>query len=267
MTSRVEMYLYYHPIELNLLEGHRVNFPMYRSKARAFKGTTNNIDFSIKDGDRKAVKVLDGQFKMYVFDNETDEVIVAKYATTVDEVNGKYTVVLNAGDIQQHRPGYYRYSVVYTDFTGTDQMLYTDLAQDVLGELEIVDDAFPKHIPATVVKAEDFLPLHGQDNTLYYTTGRYPGDAQDNSPDGLHTIALYLDNFTGTFQIQGSLEDYAAVDADYFNILSDGSSPFVLTEFTGIKEFKVVGSYIWLRFQYTKDVSNMGSVTQLLYKH
>jgi len=258
MTSQISTFLYKNVIELSTQEGQRSNLPMYQNNSRVFKGVDNKIDFTLKNADRKPIKILGGSIKMFVFDNVTDEVLLEKYAIIIDEIKGKYQVIIESGEVGCIDPGVYRFSVVYLDFDGFEQMLYTDYTQGSTGVLEIVDDSTPKHIPATHIREKDFKIENN-----YKVTGRHPGDAQRLFKDGLHTAFFYFTRFTGTIWIQGSLEEMPSAYSDYFDITT-----LDLTSFSGIKSFNFVGNYPWIRFKYQPLVHvNVGFLDKVWYKH
>ena len=93
------------------------------------------------------------------------------------------------------------------------------------------------------------------------------GDAYFGANDGLHTIAIQLNDFIGTIKIQGSLATDPQ-ETDWFDIsLSSGATgvdttgkiadalvtslPYALPE-TSMKSYNATGNFVWLRV----DVSN-----------
>ena len=102
------------------------------------------------------------------------------------------------------------------------------------------------------------------------------GDAYFGTTDGLHTIAVDLNDFIGTIKIQGSLETDPTA-TDWFDIdLSDGeftidttgkvtdvvvdNLAYTVAE-TSMKSYNSTGNFVWLR----ANISNWtaGTITKI----
>jgi hypothetical protein len=104
------------------------------------------------------------------------------------------------------------------------------------------------------------------------TSEKVKGDAYFGQSDGLHTVMINLNSFTGIVKIQGSLESTPG-DNDWFDI-ELGTDDFVVdtsglvtkqaTESliynaveTSMKSYNAVGNFVWLR----ANISNWQSGT------
>ena len=104
------------------------------------------------------------------------------------------------------------------------------------------------------------------------TSEKVKGDAYFGQSDGLHTVMINLNSFTGIVKIQGSLESTPG-DNDWFDI-ELGTDDFVVdtsglvtkqaaesliynTVETSMKSYNAVGNFVWLR----ADISNWQSGT------
>lgn len=94
------------------------------------------------------------------------------------------------------------------------------------------------------------------------TSEKVKGDAYFGQSDGLHTVVVNLNGFTGTIKIQGSLETTPG-DNDWFDI-ELGTDDFVVDTSglvtkqaaeslvynvveTSMKSYNAVGNFVWLR--------------------
>ena len=94
------------------------------------------------------------------------------------------------------------------------------------------------------------------------TSEKVKGDAYFGQSDGLHTVVVNLNGFTGTVKIQGSLETTPG-DNDWFDI-ELGTDDFVVDTSglvtkqaaeslvynvveTSMKSYNAVGNFVWLR--------------------
>ena len=104
-------------------------------------------------------------------------------------------------------------------------------------------------------------------NSATLQSDKAQGDAYFGASDGLHTIAIQLNDFIGTIKIQGSLATDPQ-ETDWFDIsLSSGATgvdttgkiadalvtslPYTQIE-TSMKSYNATGNFVWLRV----DVSN-----------
>ena len=104
-------------------------------------------------------------------------------------------------------------------------------------------------------------------NSATLQSDKAQGDAYFGMSDGLHTIAIQLNDFIGTIKIQGSLATDPQ-ETDWFDIsLSSGATgvdttgkiadalvtslPYAIPE-TSMKSYNATGNFVWLRV----DVSN-----------
>ena len=86
----------------------------------------------------------------------------------------------------------------------------------------------------------------------------------------MHTIAIYLNNFTGRLYIQGSLtESVSEVDDDWFDINPDGYSNWInFDSASGIESYNFICKIIWIRFFIQpRPVINKGGITKILLKN
>lgn len=114
--------------------------------------------------------------------------------------------------------------------------------------------------------------VHTGNGTQTLQSEKVKGDAYFGQSDGLHTVVVNLNGFTGTVKIQGSLETTPG-DNDWFDI-ELGTDDFVVDTSglvtkqaaesliynvveTSMKSYNVTGNFVWLR----ADISNWQSGT------
>lgn len=89
------------------------------------------------------------------------------------------------------------------------------------------------------------------------------GDGFYGFSDGLHTISLKLDNFTGRFYIEATLELHPK-EEDWFPIMLSGNNPYIQypvnqqmptgsTGDSGMDSFVVEGNFVFLRARINRD--------------
>ena len=90
------------------------------------------------------------------------------------------------------------------------------------------------------------------------------GAGYNRVDNGLHTLVYLLDNFKGTFKVQGTLELYPA-ETDWFDIAGTergGDSSY----FSGVTSgtYNFVGNFVWIRAAY--NVQD-GTIVEIRYNH
>ncbi len=94
-------------------------------------------------------------------------------------------------------------------------------------------------------KTTTLLPLTGA--TELDTIGAaVPGDSYYGYTDGVHTVAVYGNNFSGRIKIQGTLAT-TPTEADWFDILLTGLPYKDYTNFTGVEGYTFVANLVFLR--------------------
>lgn len=271
----VYLYQFYQPVSV-VLDNYfssRINLPMNTYDVKIFKGSTNYIDFIVRDNDRKPIN-LSGKTNVYatVINELTGQNVLVKNLELVSPAVGKARLVFTPADVIAWNPGYYRYSIKVVSNDGTEQFLFTDLNKSVRGVFELVEGMIPQFIPPIVVPATAFTPQSlNYDTDTEYWTGAYKGDSQLGYSYGFYSVAVYTTNFLGTFRIQASLVSEDPNANDWFDVKPIGkSNPFVFgpdNAVSGITLFDFNLRAWWLRFYYKPDQFNKGSFDQVVLKN
>jgi hypothetical protein len=265
----VDIYLYYNPIQVWLVQSNRgapnrnmnpndVDFKLY-------KGVTNEMDFLIRNLDRKPIPLLGKKLLLTVVNDFNNEIVLQKPMQILDPYKGQALARITPGEVQDFEIGYYRYTVLMINEDGNETLLYTDMDQRARGFFELKDGALPPPKPSIQLLASAFLPvmINNQPITTVYVSSALRGDALLDLTDGLMTAAVYLENWIGTFTIQGTLE---SVPPDAFESWIEIEKK-IYSGFTGIDWFNIEGNYSWIRFVYENDPINEGFFTKVLFKN
>ena len=150
---------------------------------------------------------------------------------------------------------------------GSREITYSDTGYAAAGTVELLDGAYPEFVASTSVSS--FTAVGGP---LAYTSGSIDARPGINNNKALHTIAVYLKNFAGSFKVQGTMASSPS-DADFFDITLDGESEstvdFPLPE-TKVVDFNFTGVYHSVRFCWDNgsgmDPDNTGKIDKILYR-
>lgn len=160
------------------------------------------------------------------------------------------------------KPGRYVYSVVNEQLDDEDNVVdispaYIDGASNLNGLIDIVDGVTPKFVPSDTLVFNKVTGYLGAPDT--YSTGKKAANKDGRGSVNLHTVAFYLNNFTGTVKIYASQQ----------NSISGDQGSWVLYESveysdqTSIEHFNIEGSFTFFKFDYLKT---SGTIDKALYR-
>ena len=261
--SDASLYIYNHTYELSLdSTSLRINGPMYDSVIKVYKEVNNTINFKVSDNHRRPVHLSTySELMMYIVDPAKQSLVLKRPLVPVVSSSGTANVSISQVDIADIDPGLYTYSVKLTDLDEKESMAHTDVANGVIGNLEIFDGVIPG--PELTLFAKTFT-LSGSN----YYSEPLPAEADRNYAAGLHTIASYLTDFTGKLYIEGSLDETTPASTSWFPIDPILTAEFIqYTSFTGIDPNNFIVNCNWLRFYYIPDGSNTGTFDKILLRN
>ena len=88
--------------------------------------------------------------------------------------------------------------------------------------------------------------LQNTGTNLNVTGDAVPGDSYYGYTDGIHTVAVYGQDFSGRIKIQGTLSS-APSESDWFDILLSGIPYKDYKNFTGVEGFTFTANLVFLR--------------------
>lgn len=218
-----KLYLYENNIELVVTTDYVYvdNRPMNNRKLKVHKGVANEIIFSIRDRDRKLQNVFaDSLFATVVDPNTRSRLFVKSLTDTLDI--GKVKLTVTEADTNMLEPGLYH--VYITRDTGDAAYpVYTDQDNNMRFEIEITDQVY-----TTAVETQETTTLIQTGNTLLndpantFVSSALYGNLDRNFPSAQHTMAIYVDNFSGNIKIQASclsgVPDSDDASTDWFDV-------------------------------------------------
>ena len=243
-----------------------VNWPMTIYDTKLYKGVTNTIDFVIRNNERRPINLVGLTMQATIQDQLTGEVVLTKTVDVTVAIQGKARLTLDPGEVEDLNSGYYNYSIQNTDVNGISQLFYTDINQNGIGSFELFDGVLRTMLPATEIVAAQFTqtPIGNNDDVMF-VTGSYPGDAQTQRANGMHTVAVYQTRFLGKFFIQASLSNNNPMPSEWFFIpLQPGSDPMYTFDYNnnqgpGPTLFNFDLNAYWVRFGYIPVWSGVDS--------
>lgn len=234
------------------------NYPMDRSDFRLIRGVQNEIQFFVKDIDRKpAGPSYFASAAINIVDPATDTLLMTRNLTLVDANTARYQLTILPAEMDNWPLGSLRWSLTATRSDNTTVMLWTGQNYSPYSTLQLTEGPTPGPSAPSVFAWADFSQLV---NGSYYSSA-LKGAAQNGFTNGMQTFVCNFDGFTGTIRIDGSLAaqpmntdastDWFAVQTETYNDMS------------GSVSLNVSGNYTWMRMVATPS---SGTLTQLQYK-
>lgn len=198
------------------------NRPMNTRYLKAHKGLTNDLTFTVRDRDRKLQNVAPDTVRAYIVHPTTKQRIVSKIAVNTNDV-GKFSVTLTEGDLANVEPGRYYMYLTRSRGETQDVPLYSDQDNNIRFDLEITNQTGTE--PKPTQSSTDLIQVSstGQgDPSNVFVTSALAGNLEYNFPNAQHSIAIYMDGYTGNITIQGScfinVPDNDESSTDWFDI-------------------------------------------------
>ena len=245
---------------------------VYNRNLKIFRGVDNRIDIQVRNNDQKASNIVGSTLVFNLVSQDTKDLVLQKDFTAMDLATGKVTVILTAEELLDLDVGFYNYSIIKevrttvdsTDYTVTSKMpLYMDSQYDTVGTLEITGDVYGDVSTSVNVSTFNYTNPFTQgavEPFPFYTSEII--DARPNTSPAypIHTFQFYTTNYTGTVEIQVSLDAQGATPRE--TKWATVATVDLLTE----RYKNVTGKYNWFRIKHIPALNNTGTVDKILYR-
>lgn len=231
-----------------------------------YKGAFSNLEFVVRDVDRKSVKLIGKKIYAVLINNNTNEFYLERELEILNPIEGRCNLVLTPADLVAWETGFIRYSLRIVDSDNHESnFLYNDLNQEAIGYIELRDRAMPQ--PYNTITLSNFLA----DESLfgkfpYYYSGSVKGPGQNSYTNSLMTIAVYMENFTGDFFVEATLDPISdGASTNWFKINLIGTGEIIkFNNKNGIEPYNISGEYQWIRFGYKQSIGQTGTLSKIL---
>lgn len=256
----------------------RIHNIMYQRDLKIQKGLKNRVQLQFKNSDQKRVNISTGTFIFSMFDDASQLEIVKKIIEVTDDgvttsTRGVGVLTLNEKDTSDLDTGFYHFSITSLDNEGNYIPTYANTYYSAAGVLELRQDAFPVLKPSAEVSN---FQLNYNHETFRY---EYFSDKIDATPENTNnvaaaTFAFYMNNYTGTIEVQGTLDNSPEPFGNYATV-----RVLNYTNYTGVDYFAFNGLFTWVRTKHIPAVdpiyntndhttdSYHGTVDKILYRN
>ena len=194
-------------------------------------------------------------FVFSMFDAEQNRMVVQKTLEIVDDgvttaTRGLAVLSLQESDTRSLHNGYYNFSVTLGDSDGERLPSYSNTYYDIRGTARLAGDFVPKLSAGIETSSFKYFSNRDPDANRY---DFYSGNLRA-SPEvsQLTTIAMYFTNYTGTVEVQATLDNAPSNFGNYATLETR-----TYTNFTGVDYANAEGVWSDVRVKWYPDNSDL----------
>jgi hypothetical protein len=270
--SLVYLYSYSLPVQLSETNQGAPNYsrPMYNYNIKVYKNNHNTVDFVVRNNDNKPVRLIDSVINVVIQNVQTGQTVLEKAAFITDEIKGRAQLALRPDDTSSWQLGNYRFSVSLVRPSQGGQFLFVDVTNNVAGMFELLPSIGRELVPSTSILFEEFTPVMTDwyDRSTRYITGALQARTPTGAASSFYSIAVYTVGWSGTFQVQASLQNLSPTEESWFTVdlLPNQSLVRFDDESPNVVPFNLQLNAQWLRFLVQPSLDNQGKFVKVLYK-
>jgi hypothetical protein len=220
---------------------------VYQRNFKIYRGVDNKLDLQVRNGDEKARDITGYTLVFNLVERETQKLLVSKECSVVSAVNGTFTVSLTETDLVTVNQGSYSFTIYYISPTGVKKPFYIDSQYGATGTIEVYGDITGETIESTVIDTFESIPTYWPNDGTSKSELVYASPSV-SSTKTIHTFAVYQTNYTGTVNIEGSLEPSATPRSGVWTTLATIQYP------SDIRYKNIEGKWNWFRIKHTPSV-------------
>jgi hypothetical protein len=231
---------------------------MYAKPMKLYKGIDNTFELKLLNGDQKPLSVNGYTVYWQMLDRETAELKYITNQTIVPNATSLVSLTIPAGDIEHINSGHYTYSTYLVSPAGVKTILYGDSQYGASVPVEVINNSFPQALDSQEVIEFTRSDMLNDDSLFSSALSARP---ELNSNDSMHTVQFYCNGFTGTVDVEATLEN-GITDIVKWAVVET----VTVTDADTLLYHNFKGVYSWIRFHVKPDVGNTGSVDKILYR-
>ena len=245
---------------------------VYNRNLKISRGVDNRIDIQVRNSDQKTSNIVGSTLVFNLVSQDTKDLVFQKDFSDMDLATGKVTIKITADDLLNLDLGFYNYSIVKEvrstvnndEYKVTSKIpLYMDTQFGTIGTLEISGDVYGGVADSVLINTFNYTNPFTQGETEprpFYTSAIIDAAPTISPAYPIHTFQFYSTNYTGTVEIQASLEDQGATPRE--TKWATVATIDLLTE-----QYKnVTGKYNWFRIKHIPATNNTGTIDKILYR-
>lgn len=232
-------------VVLNVGSSPRRYQTVYAKNLKLHKGVDNRIQFQFLNQEQKPVDVTDKEITIRIIDGSGTTTLIKAALSAVLPLNGIMELILPSAALEDINAQKAQYSI---EIPSGQFDLPVFVAGDggARGVIEILNSILPAHVPSMEVG----IMSHPQPD---HNTVTFYSDIIDTTANPVLTIQSFLNNYSGTVNLQGS----TVPNTDWYDLGVGGS----YIDTTGGDMYTVRGFHPYVRIQF---VCTQGTVDKLI---
>ena len=194
-------------------------------------------------------------FVFSMFDAEQNRMVVQKTLEVIDNgvttaTRGLAVLSLTENDTRELHNGYYNFSVTLTDNDGSSIPAYSNTYYNIAGVARLTSELVPVLKDSLETAAFKYFANRDVEPNRYEF---YSGNLRANPEmSQATTIAMYFTNYTGTVDVQATLDNAPSNFANYATLETK-----TYTNFTGVDYANAIGIWSDVRVKWYPDNSDL----------
>jgi len=229
------------------------SFHHTRSDFKVFWNVSNDIDFLIRDYDRKVKPIGQEIYEIIITSAKTGTVLLRSDLSVVNPSTGHVRLSLTPLQSNSLPIGTLRYTIVQNN-NGRETIMFTDRDHGPQSSLEVKYGPIPLLPEPIRIQRGEFTTIDGA-----LRVGAFAGPA--SLPDATETLTLMItgDHLLGRMVFEASLHETPPSSVNDWFIAEE----CVFDELTGTVVVNLTGNYSWVRIK-LEEIA--GSLTDILMK-
>jgi len=137
--------------------------------------------------------------------------------------------------------------------------VFTNTYYNASGHINLIDAVYAPFTKSETL--DSFQGLTDSDSITRYTSSHVNALPEFKRSNALHTVAYYTSGYTGTLNVQATLDSQPSNNTDWVDIKS-----ISLSNSSGVTYENVSGVYSWIRIQHIPDNLNNGTLDKVLVR-
>lgn len=234
--------------------------PVYRRQLNVYRGIDNTLDFRLLNADQKPINLSNYTPILQVFD-ENKNLIIEHECTVLDDgsttTRGLFKATITENDLLNVNSQFVSYVIYLIDNNDNRIITYTDTHFGMEGVMKISSEAFPG-----AKASKQIVQFNKPNNTSsFWVSETLEADPALNNNEGLHTVAVYTSNYSGTVTVQATLSNQVTDGTDWADVasivLTGNETAPVPANFNGV--------FSHLRFKVNSNPAN--KITKILVRN
>lgn len=242
------------------------NLPMHDPDFLCFKDSQTDIEFIIRNVDRKPIDITGRTLYAVLVDYNSGATFAKIRLENTEPKRGLAKLSLYPYMLKDIPLGNHRYTISYMLDNGNAKLLAQDQFNRIDGFFQVQYGQELQGIQSQSYDFKDFYSINSNRYDTYYVTPNFQGNLQNGSLDGLHTFGWYLNRWSGTIWMEGSLAIETPTESDWFPIKLDHCTSTKLINACGIVAHNVKMNLMWIRFKFWNDPLNTGTIEKVMLR-